>query len=309
MNDDALKLVDPELIPALDLLPNLKTLSHESLAELRALLAEGRDPDPVPGVTTEWIMLPGRAGAPELRALLHRPTTPGPHPAVLNIHGGGYVAGTAAREDGPMQALCAELGAVILSVEYRLAPENPFPAALDDAWTGVQWLHEEPERLAIDPARIAVRGVSAGGGIAVGLALAVRDRNGPPIAFLSLVYPMLDDRTGEHPAAGRHVWPIEANRFGWSCYVGDGDEPSIYAAPARCVQLAGLPPTFIATGSIDLFIDEDLRFAQRLMHAGVPTELHVYPGAYHGFTLIATSAPARQFERDSLAAFRRAIGL
>ena len=307
MTGDPLKLVDSDLLTALELLPDLGSLSPETLADVRRCLAEGRPAEQIAGVTTEWVMLKGKEGTPDLPALLQRPATPGPHPAILNLHGGGFVAGTAAREEGPMQTLCAALDAVILSVEYRLAPEHPFPAALEDAWTGLLWLHESAAQLGIDAARIAVRGVSAGGGIAAGLALAVRDRQGPRIAFLSLVYPMLDDRTESHPTAGRHVWPIEANRFGWASYLGGGVQVPIYAAPARCEDLADLPPTFIATGSIDLFVDEDIRFAQQLMHAGVATELHVYPGAYHGFVLITASAPARQFGRDSLSAMRRAL--
>lgn len=206
-----------------------------------------------------------------------------------------------------MQTLCAALDVVILSVEYRLAPEHPFPAALEDAWSGLCWLHDQALAPGIDVERIAVRGVSAGGGIAAGLALAVCDGEGPAIAFLSLVYPMLDDRTGHHPVAGRHVWPLDANRFGWSSYLAGADPVPVTAAPGRCENLSGLPPTFIATGSIDLFVNEDIRFAEQLINDGVATELHVYPGAYHGFALISGSAPARQFERDSLAALREAL--
>ena len=307
MTGDPLKMVHPDLVAALELLPDLGSLSSDTLVDVRRLLTEGRPAEPMAGVTTEWITLKRAEGTSGLRALLQRPTTPGSHPAILNLHGGGFVAGTAAREEGPMQTLCAALDAVILSVEYRLAPEHPFPAALDDAWTGLLWLHEHAVDLHVDATRIAVRGVSAGGGIATGLALSVRDRAGPAIAFLSLVYPMLDDRTELHPVAGRHVWPVEANRFGWASYLGEAVPVPITAAPGRCDDLSKLPPTFIATGSIDLFVDEDIRFAQQLMHAGVATELHVYPGAYHGFVLITASAPARQFERDSLAALRRAL--
>lgn len=309
MVGNGLRLVHPDLAAALELLPNFGSLSHETLADVRQLLTEGRPAEPIAGVTTEWVVLSGKGVNPELRALLQRPATPGPHPAILNLHGGGFVAGTPAREETPMQALCAALDAVILSVEYRLAPEHPFPAALDDARTGLIWLHDHATKVGIDAGRIAVRGVSAGGGIAAGLALSVRDKHGPPIAFLSLVYPMLDDRTVEHSTAGRYVWPITANRFGWNSYLGGASPVPITAAPGRCEDLFGLPPTFIATGSIDLFVDENMDFARRLMHAGVATELHVYPGAYHGFVLVAASAPARQFEHDSLSALRRALAL
>ncbi len=300
-------LVDPDLRAALAVLPDLGSLSLDSLVKVRSLLATTPPLDPPVGLSVEPVSLPGGDGAPDVTGLLHRPATPGPHAAILNIHGGGFVAGTAEREDASMRSLALALDAVILSIDYRLSPETRFPGALEDAFASLCWLHKHADRLAIDCTRIAVRGVSAGGGLAAGLALFARDRGGPGIAFMSLVYPMLDDRTGPQPFAGQYVWPIAANRFGWSSYLGGIDPVPVYAAPARATNLVGLPPTFVATGSIDLFVDEDIRFAQTLMQSGVPTELHVYPGAYHGFTLIAASGVAQRFERDSLDAFRRAL--
>ena len=301
------ELVDPDLRAALAVLPDFGSLTSETLPAVRQLLAATTPLDPPIGLTVEAVSLPGAHGAPKVTGLLHRPATSGPHAAILNLHGGGYVAGTAEREDAAMRSLALALDAVILSIDYRLAPETRFPGAIEDAFAALTWLHAEAAALNIDRARIAVRGVSAGGGLAAGLALLTRDRGGPSIAFMSLVYPMLDDRTGVHPFAGQYVWPLAANRFGWSSYLGGLDPVPIYAAPARATNLAGFPPTFIATGAIDLFIDEDLRFAQSLIGAGVPTELHVYPGAYHGFTLIAAAGVTQQFERDSLAALYRAL--
>ena len=300
-------LVDPDLRPALAILPDLSGLSLASLPAIRDGLARTPPLDPPVGLSLETVTIPASGGAPAISGLLHRPAAAGPHAAILNLHGGGFVAGTAEREDGAMRMLSVALNAVILTIDYRLSPETPFPGALLDAVAALRWLHEQADILGIDPARIAVRGVSAGGGLAAGLALHARDHQGPAIAFLSLVYPMLDDRTGPHPIAGKYVWPIAANRFAWSCYLAGLDPVPAYAAPARAESFAGLPPTFIATGAIDLFAEEDISFAQALVRAGVPTELHVYPGAYHGFTLIGSAAVAQRFERDSLEAFQRAL--
>ena len=300
-------LVDSDLRPALAVLPDLGGLSLANLPAIRDTLARTPPLDPPVGLTVERVWLPSGADGPAISGLLHRPASAGPHPAILNLHGGGFVAGTAEREDGAMRALAVALNAVILTIDYRLAPETPYPGALYDAVAALRWLHDQADTLTIDRARIAVRGVSAGGGLAAGLALHARDHHGPAIAFLSLVYPMLDDRTGPHPVAGTYVWPIAANRFAWSSYLAGIEQVPVYAAPARAQDLAGLPPTFIAAGAIDLFANEDIAFAQALMRSGVPTELHVYPGAYHGFTLITRAAVAQRFEHDSLDAFRRAL--
>jgi len=306
---DRIALVDPDLREALAKLPSLGDLSAETLPQARIALA-GTPPEPAPdGLTITAVAIPGTPGQPDITALLYRPLGNGERPAILNLHGGGFVAGSAGREDPAMRALSLELDVVILSVDYRLAPEATFPQPLEDCFTALLWLHGQSAALGVDPERIAVRGVSAGGGLAAGLSLLARDRCGPPIAFQLLIYPMLDDRTPAQANAGQFVWPIEANRFGWSCYLGseaDG-EVSIYAAPGRAENLAGLPTTFVATGSIDLFADEDIAFSRRLIAAGVATELHVYAGAYHGFNLIAGAAVAQRFERDAKDALRRAL--
>ena len=299
-------LVNPHLRDALAKLPDFGNLSAETLAEVRALLPDPPLVDDDPALSVERIHIPGEQDGP---ALLYRPTAAGRtlRPALLDIHGGGFIGGSALREDADMRRLAIDLDAVILSVDYRLAPETPYPGPLDDCFAALMWLHAQAATIGVDPARIAVRGVSAGGGLAAGLSLLARDRGGPPIAFVLLLYPMLDDRTGVHPFAGRHVWPIEANRFGWRSYLGGIADVPIYAAPARADDLAGLPPTFLATGSIDLFAEEDLAYAQKLIRAGVPAELHVYPGAYHGFNMVAKSAVAQAFARDQITALRHAF--
>ncbi|MGI4744811.1 MAG: alpha/beta hydrolase, partial [Janthinobacterium lividum] len=236
------------------------------------------------------------------------------HPALLHLHGGGYVAGAARGQDAAHASLAAELGCVIASVDYRLAPESPHPGPVEDAYAGLKWLYDEARTLGVDRTRIAVGGESAGGGLAAALALLARDRDEVPIVFQHLIYPMLDDRTGTlgepHPSAGEFIWTPEFNRFGWASLLGH--EPGLpttspYAAPARAVDLSRLPPAFISVGALDLFIDEDIEYARRLIRAGVPTELHVFPGAFHGFDMVPTARTAAVARNRSRAALRRAL--
>lgn len=310
-SSDALALVDPELVPALAAIPDFGPLSDATLGSFRALMtAVAQEAEADEPVEVDEITLAGGTGHPEVSALLYRHRNTGLRPAILNVHGGGYVVGSALRDDPAMRLLAVDAEAVILSVDYRLAPETPYPGPLEDCYAALCWLHDNAMALGIDRNRIAVRGVSAGGGLAAGLALLARDRGGPAIAWQLLLYPMLDDSTGAHPVAGRFVWPASANRYGWDAYLGalaGGQEIPYTAVPARADDLSGLPPTFIATGAIDLFADEDVQFAQRLMQWGVPTELHVYPGAYHGFNLVESARIARQYAEDARRALRRAL--
>lgn len=296
--------VDPELRPALAAMPNLDILSDATLPDIRASLAGAAIAASDDEISVQRVALRPSDAEPELSGILYRPASLArPSPAILNIHGGGYVAGDAAREDAAMRTLALALSCIVLSVDYRLAPEAPFPAAFDDCLAALDWLHAQDG--AIDPARVAIRGVSAGGGLAAATALAWRDRKGPPLAHLSLLYPMLDDREGAGAQQGQHVWTPRANRYGWNAYLAGKPAPSAYAAPARADDLSGLPPTFIATGSIDLFFAENMAFAQRLAEAGAPLEMHVYPGAYHGFNLVKDSAAAKHYDAAVLDAFRR----
>lgn len=307
---DPLFMVDPELRSALTGLPDLASLSDQTLPTLRASMSGAPLADAPDGLDICKVAIKEGRDAPDVSALLYRPTaTTTRRPALLYLHGGGYVAGSAQRDDPAVRDLALATGAVILSVDYRLAPETPFPGPLEDAYAGLAWLHGQADALGVDPDRIAVRGNSAGGGLAAGLAILARDRAQFPIAFLQLVYPMLDDRTPPHPINGRHVWTSPSNTYGWNAYLGSTprDAPSGHAIPARAEDLSGLPPTWIGCGGLDLFVDEDLAFAQRLMLAGVATELHVYPGAYHGFNLIAGAAVSQRFERDLRAALQHAF--
>ena len=203
---------------------------------------------------------------------------------ILWIHGGGMFLGSARQDDADAQALSNALGIRIASVDYRLAPEHPYPEPLDDCYTALVWLAERYDR-------IVVVGASAGGGLAAGLTLLARDRSEPLIAGLLLAYPMLDDRetAGARELADTVVWNARLNRTGWDAYLG-GRPADEYAAPARAVDLTGFPPTYIDAGDLDLFLDEDTAFAERLRAADVLLEFVVERGAVHGFDLIAPDA-------------------
>ena len=204
---------------------------------------------------------------------------------------------------------------MIVSVQYRLAPETRFPGPLEDAYAGLKWLHGNAAALGVDPGRIVVMGESAGGGLAAMLTIAARDRGEVPVAFQALIYPMLDDRTGSSrpvpPHIGQLIWTAESNRKGWQALLGRRPGAATQpegAVPARVKNLKGLPPTFIGVGSIDLFVNEDVEFARRLIDADVPTELLVIPGAFHGFQLIVPRAAiSQQFNAALDAALARAL--
>ncbi|MCP9272359.1 alpha/beta hydrolase [Mycolicibacterium arenosum] len=250
----------------------------------------------------EVLTLPSGAGV-----RLHRPAFgTGPGPAVLWIHGGGYLIGTPAQDDAACRVLARELGATVAAVRYRLAPEFPYPSSLEDCYSVLTWLHGLP---AVDPERIAIAGASAGGGLAAALALLARDRAEVPVASQLLVYPMLDDRSsdrvGEHDSKFR-LWTRSSNRYGWRSYLGDAD-PNV-AVPARRQDLSGLPQAWIGVGTFDLFHDEDLEYAERLRAAGVPCDVEVVEGAFHGFDGIAAKAPvSRAFFGSQLDFLRRTL--
>ncbi|KAA0111446.1 alpha/beta hydrolase [Mycolicibacterium sp. P1-5] len=238
---------------------------------------------------------------------LHRPanattTTP----ALLWIHGGGYVLGTAAQDDVLCRRFVRELGITVAAVDYRLAPEHPYPAPVEDCYAALQWLAGLP---AVDADRIAIGGASAGGGLAASLALLARDRPGVKPVSQLLVYPMIDDRSvGQHlNDPGQRLWNATSNKFGWQAYLG-GADPEI-AAPARRTDLAGLPPAWLGVGTLDLFHDEDLDYAARLQAAGVPCEVHVVPGAFHGFDGIAAKADiSKAFFASQCQTLRQSFG-
>lgn len=308
---EALDLVDPELRSLLDMWPTL-TLDAKTLADIRA----GGRPIATPPIVANAVVrseyhVPGPAGAPDILLSVYTPPGAGPFPCVYHIHGGGYVMGSAASLEFRHRPLAEELRAVIVSVDYRLAPETTHPGPVEDCYAGLAWIVAHAAMLNVDVARLGVTGESAGGGLAAALALLARDRGDYTLAFQLLVYPMIDDRTVDaepHPHVGQHIWTPASNHFGWSALLGHApgiEGVSAYAAAARADDLAGLPPTFIMTGALDLFLEEDLEYARRLTRAGVPTELHVYPGAFHGFDIHPTAAVAVRARADHAAALKR----
>lgn len=308
---DTRYLVDPELLPLLDVLQPFE-LTTEALPAIRARSLP-RPPQPPADVRFHRAEAPGRDGAPPVPLHIYRAHASGTLPCILHLHGGGYVTGKAAELEDIHRALAAELGCAIVSADYRLAPETCFPGNVEDGYAALDWLMAEADALEINGACVGVMGESAGGGLAAALALLARDRGEHRLAFQHLIYPMLDDRTctrPDHGHAGEFVWNARANRFGWSALLGQepgGADVSPYAAAARAADLAGLPPTYIATGALDLFVDEDMDYARRLIAAGVPTELHVYPGAFHAFNLVAGARVSQAAARDSREALRRAL--
>ena len=288
-------------------------------ARMRELNAVERALTPLnPGVTIDEFVVPGLAGDPEVPVRCYRradalPST-GARPGVLFIHGGGMVLGDLDGDEVTAVLIADEVDAVVLSVGYRLAPEYPFPAAPHDCYAALLWFVSHAEELGVDPARVAVYGGSAGGGLSIATALIARDRQGPSIAFLMAIYPMIDDR-GVTPSSQSILdlgaWDREGNLQAWAWYLGTGTPSAslhAYAAPARAADLRGLPPTFIDVGDLDLFRDEDIEFAGRLAQAEVPCELHVYPGAFHASELFAPQAPlSQQIVETRMIALRRAL--
>lgn len=312
-------LVDPQLLPLLDSWPKI-LLTPDTLIQMRdtARLPIPEDPAIVAAVDSDVRMIPGLAGAPDIALHSYRPKSTAavvPLPCIFHIHGGGYVGGSAEPLAPIHRALVAKLGCALVSVDYRLAPETAFPGAIEDCYAALGWLFDHAAAIGIDATRIGVMGESAGGGLAAALALLARDRGEYTLAFQHLIYPMLDDRTcvavDPSPSTGEFVWPPHNNAFGWSALLGHepgAPDVSPYAAPARAIDLAGLPPTFITSGALDLFVEEDLDYARRLMRAGVAVELHVYPGGFHGFDFDPVARVAVQARRDSEDALTRVLG-
>jgi acetyl esterase/lipase len=243
---------------------------------------------------------------------LHGATPAGrPRPALLWMHGGGFVIGSTAQDDSVCRHVAEHLGIVVAAVEYRLAPEHPFPIPLQDCYDVLAWLARQPT---VVPNRIAIGGASAGGGLAAGLALLTRDRGGMQPVLQLLSYPMLDDRTAlrtDIDESNLRLWNNRANRFGWESYTGHApgsDEIGGIAAPARNDDLSGLPPAWLGVGTLDLFFDEDTAYAHRLVRAGVSCDLEVVHGAFHGFDTIRPSAGvSRAFRAAQLAALAAAL--
>lgn len=253
----------------------------------------------------------------ELSYRVHRPRhTHGILPALFWVHGGGFVMGTPQQDDRMLMEFAQRLGIVVVAASYRRAPEHPAPAALDDLYDGWLAVHSRAADFGIDPARVAIGGASAGGGLAAALTHRIRDDDATAPVFQALVYPMLDDRTvvrDDIDARHARIWPPSSNKFGWEAYLGvaaGSNEVPEYAVPARRPDLSGLPPAWIGVGTLDLFHDEDLTYARRLVAAGVPTEVLEVPGAFHGFDVVFRRARVSGEFRAAIAdAIGKGLGL
>ena len=251
--------------------------------------------------------------APHVVVRVHSPVGGAHRRACLySIHGGGYVMGSRDLDDAMFDRLCPSLGIVGVSVEYRLAPETPYPGPLDDCYAGLVWAHANADRHGFEPDRIGIAGVSAGGGLCAALALLARDRGEVPVMFQLLDSPMLDDRqiTPSSQLDDLFVWTSASNAFGWRSYLGElsgRHAVPAYAAPARAIDLADLPEAYVCVGGADGFRDEDIDYARRLSGAGVPTELHVYPGAPHGVGVFGETELGRRYLADQVAWLRRQL--
>lgn len=310
-------LVDPELAIGMDN-PLTQVLSDETLPGYRSMLEDMVAAIPKPtspqmkAVRLDTRHIPGPDGAPELEVLVYTPGDASdiPLPAILHIHGGGMVSGSAQMSDANSRSYAAEMNCIVVSVNYRLAPETRHPGPVEDCYAALVWLHDEAARLGVDSARIMVGGESAGAGLAAATCLLARDRGVVSPCFQYLAEPMLDHRSvdSDHPHVGHFGWTRAHNRFGWTSLLGhDGGKPvPTFASPALADDLAGLPPTFIHIGAIDLFLEEAIDYARRLTRAGVSVELHVWPGAFHAFGVFDAHV-SREARRVARTAIKRAL--
>ncbi|ORW36542.1 esterase [Mycobacterium paraense] len=307
---------DPELAAVVPMLPDLDGADPAAMREsLSAMIAQLPTPD-LTGVDCEDRLIPGGPGDPEVPIRIYRPAERSGAAAVYSVHGGGFIAGDLETEHAGNVGLARALGVVVVAVDYRLAPETPFPGPLEDVYAGLVWTEGHADELGIDPRRIAVHGVSAGGGLCAALALLARDRQGPHIAFQFLGVPELDDRLATASMTvftDTPLWSRPKAVASWDCYLGAGragsDEVPIYAAPARATDLSGLPPAYISVMQFDPLRDEGIAYAQALLAAGVTVELHLFPGTFHGSALIPDAAISRREGAEAVEVLRRALAL
>ena len=305
---------DPDLATVVPALPDIDLDDLDAdRATVEALYA-ALPPVDTTGVQIQDLAVPGPGGAPDLALRVYRPDEVVIPAGIYDVHGGGFVLGDLETNHARNVVLARELGVVLVSVDYRLAPESPYPAALEDTYAGLSWMAEHAGELGIDPGRIAVRGLSAGGGLAAGLALLARDRGGPAIAFQFLGYPMVDDRLAT--ASMRHLtevplWKPRGFAAAWRAYLGDAEpgaaDVPAYAAPARETDLAGLPPAYVSAMHFDPLRDEGIAYAGALLAAGVTVELHLFPGTFHGSSVVESSVSRRELDEEA-AVLRRALG-
>lgn len=304
----------PELRPVLELLPQWKLPEDLHLIRSSSLFSSVPEFEKSPHVVTTKRTIAGPGG--ELMVKVYEPANrPETNlPAVLFIHGGGYVLGHPDHYDINCEFTVLEVNCVVVSVDYRLAPEHPYPAAIDDCYAALKWMADSATELNIDLKRIAVAGASAGGGLTAALSLMVRDKGGPSICFQMPLYPMIDHRnvtpSSYEITSSKAVWNRDLNIAAWKMYLGEhaSGEVSPYAAPAHADNYEGLPPTYTCVGQLDPFRDETIEYVARLVQAGVDVEFHLYSGCFHGFEVFAPQAEvSKRAGMEYLNALKRAL--
>jgi len=305
---------DPELASLVELLP-AGDLSDVAAARagINALVGPLNANVDTTGIDVTDQDVPTEAGTVPVRVYTPTgPPPPGGRPALLDIHGGGFVLGSIEIEHAFATQLARELGVVVVAPEYRLAPEYPFPAGLEDCYAALRWLHEGAAHLGVDVDRVGVGGQSAGGGLAAATALLARDRGGPALCFQFLGIPELDHRletASMRAFVDTPLWNRANAELSWQYYLGvDTAAVSPYASPAIAPDLHGLPPAYVTTMEFDPLRDEGIRFALRLLEAGVSVELHSFPGTFHGSMMVTTAAVSRRAHTELVDALRRGLG-
>ncbi len=309
--------IDPEILHALDTYPaeryiaigddppKAREMTESINREMRANL-------PPTDVNIDELTIPGPDC--DIPLAIYQPPNPAPRGGLLWLHGGGYIVGVE-RDDARCIEFAEFIGCAVVSVGYRLAPESTYRESIADSFSALNWMVDNASQLGIDKDRVAIGGGSAGGGLAAGLALYNRDNKGPDLAFQLLIYPMIDDRhdtPSGHEVTHPTIWNRDVSFKAWKMYLGDeygSDNVSPYAAAARATDLSDLPPALVTVGTMDLFRDENINYAQRLMAARIPTDLQVFAGMYHGAEMLVPEAAAsRQMRLDYLTTLKRAIG-
>ncbi|GAA0947507.1 alpha/beta hydrolase [Pseudonocardia zijingensis] len=304
--------VDAELASSAAALPRV---DRTDVAEARRIAASRVPPRPAgdTGVTVEHHTCRG-ADDHAVPLRVYRPDRRTAGGVVFHVHGGGFILGDLETSHLRNLEIAREVGATVVSVGYRLAPEWPFPVPLEDVYGGLVWIHEHARELGIDPSLVVLHGVSAGGALATASVLLARDRNGPPVRFLFLASPVLDDRLTTESGMRFTDTPALTRRdveVCWSAYLGlverGADDVSAYAAPARSTDLAGLPPAYISVAEFDPLRDEAIDFARSLLAAGVGVEVHLFPGTYHGSSAVRGAAVSERQLAEEIAVLRGVV--